>query len=123
MLNGKVVVVHLIAGLIKKIWCDSIGCNYIKMSQFFPKPYKQFGRGIRVKVDHSNYATKGYIKNISHVDTSSFALKTNLASLKIEVDKLDIDKLAPVSVDLSKLSDVVKNDIVKKTVYDNYLLK
>ena len=123
MLNGKVVVVHLIAGLIKKIWCDSIGCNYIKMSLFFPKPYKQFGRGIRVKVDHSNYATKGYIKNISHVDTSSFALKTNLASLKIEVDKLDIDKLAPVSVDLSKLSDVVKNDVVKKTVYDNYLLK
>ena len=61
----------------------------------------------------SNYATKTDIKNISHVDTSSFALKSNLASLKTEVDKLDIDKLAPVPVDLSKLSDVVKN-VVKK---------
>ena len=53
-----------------------------------------------------------------HVDTSSFALKTNLANLKTEVDKLDIDKLVPVPVDLSKLSDVVKYDVVKKTVYD-----
>ena len=66
----------------------------------------------------SNYTTKTDIKNISHVDTSSFALKTNLANLKTEVDKLDIDKLVPVPVDLSKLSDVVKNDIVKKTVYN-----
>ena len=56
-------------------------------------------------------------KNVTHVDTSSFALKTNLANLKTEVDKLDIDKLAPVPVDLSKLSDVVKNDVVKKPVY------
>ena len=62
----------------------------------------------------SNYATKTDIKNISHVDTSSCALKSNLASLKTEVDKLDIDKLVPVPVDLSKLSDVVKNDVVKK---------
>ena len=116
-------VVHLIAGLIKKIWCDSIGCNYIKMSQFFPKPYKQFSRGIRVKVDHSNNATKGDIKNISHVDTSSFALKANLASLKTEVDILDINKLVPVPVDLSKLSDVVKNDVVKKDVYDKLIAK
>ena len=58
------------------------------------------------------------IKNISHVDASSFALKSNVASLKTEIDKLDIDKLVPVSVDLSKLSNVVKNDVVKKTVYD-----
>ena len=63
------------------------------------------------------------IKNISHVDTSSFALKTNLANLKTEVDKLDIDKLVPVPVDLSKLSDVVKNDVVKKTVYDKLVAK
>ena len=83
------------------------------MSQYFPKPYEPFGGDINVKVDLSNYATKADIKNISHVDTSSFALKTNLASLKTEVDKLDIDKLAPVPVDLSKLSDVVKN-VVKK---------
>ena len=88
------------------------------MSKFFPKPYKPFGRNINVKVDLSNYATKTDIKNISHVDTSSFALKTNLANLKTEVDKLDIDKLVPVPVDLRKLSDVVKNDVVKKTAYD-----
>ena len=71
----------------------------------------------------SNYATKTDIKNISHVDTSSFALKSNLASLKTEVDKLDIDKLVPVPVDLSKLSDVVKNDVVKKTAYDKLVAK
>ena len=78
------------------------------MSQYFPKPYESFGGDINVKVDLSNYATKADIKNISHVDTSSFALKTNLANLKSEVDKLDIDKLVPVPVDLSELSDVVK---------------
>ena len=93
------------------------------MSRFFPKPYKSFGRNINVKVDLSNYATKSDIKNISHVDASSFALKTNLANLKTEVDKLDIDKLVPVPVDLSKLSDVVKNDVVKKTVYDKLVAK
>ena len=114
MSNRKVMIVHLIAGLIKKIWFDSIGCNYIKMSQFFPKLYKPFGRGIKVKLDVSNYATKTDIKNISHVDTLSFALKTNLASLKTEVDKLDIDKLVPVPVDLSKLSDALKNNVVRK---------
>ena len=84
------------------------------MSQYFPKQYEPFGGDINVKVDLSNYATKADIKNISHVDTSSFALKTNLASLKNEVDKIDIDKLAPVPGYLSKLSDVVKNDVVKK---------
>ena len=83
------------------------------MSKYYPKPYKPFGRGIKVKLDLSNYATKADIKNISHVDTSSFALKTNLTSLKTEVNILDIDKLAPAPVDLSKLSNVVKN-----TVYD-----
>ena len=62
----------------------------------------------------SNYATKTDLNNVTHVDTSSFALKTNLAGLKTEVDKLDIDKLVPVHVDLSKLSDAVKNDVVKK---------
>ena len=61
-----------------------------------------------------NYATKTDIKNISHIDTSSFALKSNLASLKTEVDKLDIDKLVPVPVDLSKLSDVVKTMLLTK---------
>ena len=94
------------------------------MSQYFPKPFNShFGDNIKVKIDLSNYATKTDIKNISHVDTSSFALKTNLANLKTEVDKLDIDKLAPVPADLSKLSDVVKNDVVKKTVHDKLVAK
>ena len=84
------------------------------MSKYFPRPFRRFGRNINVKVDLSNYATKTDIKNISHVDTSNFALKTNLASLKTEVDKLDINKLVPVPTDLSKLSNAVKNDIVKK---------
>ena len=87
-----------------------------KMSQYFPKRYESFGGDINVKVDLSNYATKADIKNISHVDTSSFALKTNLANLKTKVDKLDIDKLVPVPLDLSKLSDAVKNDVFKKDV-------
>ena len=88
------------------------------MSQYFPKLFRSFERNINVKVDLSNYATKTDLKNVTHIDTSSFALKTNLANLKTEVDKLDIDKLVPVPVDLSKLSDVVKYDVVKKTVYD-----
>ena len=71
-----------------------------------------FGGDINVKVDLSIYATKADIKNISHVDTSGFAWKTNSANLKTEFDKLDINKLMPVPVDLSKLSDVVKNDVV-----------
>ena len=79
------------------------------MSQYFPKPYEPFGGDINVKVDLSNYAAKTNIKNVSHTDTSSFALKSNLASLKTEVDKSDIDKLVPVPVDLNKLSDAVKN--------------
>ena len=94
-----------------------------KMSQYFPKPHEPFGGDINVKVDLSNYATKADIKDISHVDTSSFALKANLASLKTEVDKLDIDKLAPVPVDLSKLSDVVKNGVDKKDAYDKLVAK
>ena len=93
------------------------------MSQYFPRPFRSSGGNINVKVDLSNYATKIDLKNVTYVDTSSFALKTNLATLKAEVDKLYIDKLAPVSVDLSKLSDVVKNDVVKKDVYDKLVAK
>ena len=78
------------------------------MSQYFPKPYEPFGRDINVKVDLSNYATKTDLKKVSHVDVSSFALKLNLASLKTEVDNLDIDKLTPVPSDLARLSNVVK---------------
>ena len=84
------------------------------MHQYFPKPYEPFSGDINVKVDWSNHATKTDIKNILHIDTSSFALKSNLSRLKTEVEKLVIDKLVPVLVDLSKLSDVVKNHVAKK---------
>ena len=87
------------------------------MSQYFPKPYEPFGGDINVKLDLSNYATKADIQNISHVDTSSFAWKSNLASLKTEVDKLGIFKLVPVPVDLSKLSNVVKNVVKKNCIW------
>ena len=80
------------------------------MSEYFPNSFRSFGRNINV--DLSNYATKTDLKNLTHVDT--FALKTNLASLKTQVDKLDIDKLVAVPVDLSKMSDAVNNDAVKK---------
>ena len=93
------------------------------MRQYFPKPFKSFGGNINAKVDLSNYAAKADIKNVTHADTSNFALKTNLTSLKTEVDKLDIDKLLPVPVDLSKLSDAVKNDVVKKAVDDKLAAK
>ena len=93
------------------------------MSQYFSKPYEPFGGDINVKVNLSNYATKTDIKNDSHVDTSSFPLKSNLASLKTEVDKLDIGKLVPVPIDLSKLNNAVKNDVVEKTVYDKLVAK
>ena len=78
---------------------DLVWLYHIKMSQYFPKPFRSFGRNINVKVDLSNYVTKEDIKNISHVDTSSFALKSNLASLKTKVDKLGINKLVPVPGD------------------------
>ena len=93
------------------------------MSQYFPKPFRSFGGNINIKADLSNYATKTDLKNVTHVDTLRFALKTNLANLKTEADKLDIDKLAPVPVDLNKLSDVVKNDAGKKVVYDKLATK
>ena len=84
------------------------------MSQYFPRPFRSFGGKIKVKVDLSNYATKTDLQNVTDADTSCFALKTNLASLKTEVDKLDIEKLAPVPVDLSKLSGVVKMMLLKR---------
>ena len=93
------------------------------MSQYFPKPYEPFGEDINVKVDLSNYATKTDLKNVSHVDVSSFALKLNLANLKTELDKLDIDKLTPVPNDLAKLSNIGKNDVIKKTEYNKLVTK
>ena len=69
------------------------------MSEYFPKPYKSFREDIKIRVNHSNYVTKADIKNIAHVDTSNFVLKTNLADLKTEFDKLDINKLVPIPTD------------------------
>ena len=80
------------------------------MSQYFPS-YRSHGGDIKVELDLSNYATKTDLKN---VDVSSFASKRNLANLKTEVDEIDVDKLKTVPVDLAKLSNVVKNDVVKK---------
>ena len=93
------------------------------MSQYFAKPYEPIDGDIIVKVDLSNYATKTNLKNVSHIHVSSFAIKSNLAGLKTAVNELDIDKLAPIPVDLSKLSDVKKNDVVKKTEYNNLVTK
>ena len=83
---------------------------------YYP-PYRSSSNNIKVKLDLTNYATKDDVKNITRVDVSSYATKTNLASLKTEVDKTDTDKLKTVPVDLAKLSNVVKNDVVKKTDY------
>ena len=93
------------------------------MSQYFPKSLRNFRGNINVKVDLFSYATKTDLKNVTHVDTSSFALKINLANLKTEVDKLDTCKLKPVPVDLSKLSNVVKMEVVKKNAYDKLVAK
>ena len=84
------------------------------MSQYVPKPFQTFGGDIRVKVDLSNYATKTDLKKATVIDTSQLATKSDQVSLTAEVDKLDIDKLVPLSVDLSKLSDVVKMMLLKK---------
>ena len=93
------------------------------MIQYFPRPYEPFGRDINVKVDLSNYATKADLKNVTGLDTSKLALKSNLANLTAEVDKIDLDKSNTVPVDLSKLSNVVNNDVVKKTVHDKSVAK
>ena len=93
------------------------------MSQYFPKPYEPFGGDINLKVDLSNYVTKVDVKNARGIDTSKLTAKSDLASLKAEVYKLDIDKLISVLVDLNKLSDVEKNEVVKKTLHDKLFAK
>ena len=92
------------------------------MSQFFP-PYRSSRGIIKVELDLSSYAAKTDVKNVTHVVVSSFALKTNLGDLKTEIDKTDIAKLTPVLDDLAKLSNAVKNDVVKKTEYDKLVTK
>ena len=110
------------------------------MSQYFPKPYEPFGGDINVKIDLSNDATKADLKNVTGINTSNLAAKsdlvilktefdkldtdklknvpTNLSNLKSEVDKLDIGKLKTTAVDLSKLSNIVKNDVLNKDIYN-----
>ena len=97
--------------------------KYYKMS-YYP-PYKSLSNNIKVELDLSNYVTKDDVKNITHVDVSSYATKTNLAALKTEVDKIDVDKLKTVPDDLAKLSNVVKNEVVKKTDFsaDTYVTR
>ena len=79
---------------------------------YYP-PYKSSSNNVKVELDLTNYATKTDLKNITHVDVSNFASKTNLAALKTEVDKIDVDKLKTAPVDLAKLSNAIKNDVVK----------
>ena len=84
-------------------------------SQYYP-PYKSSSNNIKVELDLTNYATKSDLENITHTDVSSFASKTNLAALKTEVDKIDVDTLKTLPVDLAKLSNFVNNDVVKKLI-------
>ena len=81
---------------------------------YYP-PYRSSRNNIKVELDLSNYATQDDVKNITHVDVSSFASKTNLAALKTEVDKIDTDKLKTAPTDLAKLTNAIENDVVKKT--------
>ena len=83
------------------------------MSTYYPS-YKSSSSNVKLELDLSNYATKTDLKNITHIDVSSFASKTNLAALKTEVDKVDVDKLKTAPVDLAKLTNTVENDLVKK---------
>ena len=91
---------------------------------YYP-PYKSSSKNVKVELDLTNHATKADLQNITHTDVSSFASKTNLSELKTEVDKIDIDKLKTVPDDLAKLSNVVKNEVVKKTDFsaDNYVTR
>ena len=84
---------------------------------YYP-PYRSSHNNIKVELDLPNYATKDDVKNITHVDVSSFASKTNLAALKTEVDKIDTDKLKTAPTDLAKLTNAIENDVVKKTDYN-----
>ena len=101
MPDGKPIIIHLITGFMKK--------TLHKRGQYFPKSYEPFGGDIYVKVDLSNYTTKTDLKNATVTDTSDLASKSNLAKLKADVDKIYVDKLTTLPIDLSKLSDVVNN--------------
>ena len=88
------------------------------MSTYYP-PYKSSSQNIKVELDSSNYSTKKDINDITHIDVSGFASKTNLAALKTDIDKIDTDKLKATPANLAKLSNVVKDDVVKKIDYSS----
>ena len=92
------------------------------MSEYFPKP-RPLGRNVKLELDLSNYTTKTDLKKATSVDTSEFAKKTDLASLKSDVDELDVDQIKAVPLELSKPSSAVDNDIVKKTEYNKLVAK
>ena len=104
--NGKAMMIHLIVGLIKK--------TLHKMTQYFPKPYKPFKGDISVKVDLSSFATKADLKEQQELIHLKLAAKSDLANLKADIDQIDVDQLKIVPVDLSKINNVVNNDVVKK---------
>ena len=108
-------IIHLLVGFIKK--------RLYKLSQYFRKPYKSFGGDINVKVDLSIYATKPYLENATEANTSKLTTKTDLASLKVKFDKIDVDKLKIAPIDLSKISNVANNNVVRKTVCDKVVAK
>ena len=115
MSNGKVMIIHLINRLMKKILLYKLS--------YFPAPYTRSKSKIKVELDLPNHTKKSDLKNATDVDVSEFAKKTDLASLKPKIDKLDIDELEIFPVDISKLSNVVKNEVVKKTLYDELVKK
>ena len=92
------------------------------MSAYYP-PYRRSSNNIKVEIDLANYATKTDLNNIMHVDVSSFASKTNLATLKTEVDKIDADKLKKTPVAFAKLTNAVEHDVIKKTDYNTKVTK
>ena len=96
---------------------------HIKISEYFPKSYVRFDRNISARLDLSNYTTKVDLTGTTGVDTSNLAAKSDLNSLKVRVDKIDVGKLNTAPADLGKLSNVVNNDVVKKTVYDKLITK
>ena len=115
MSDGKAMIINLIAGLIKN--------TSYKNGQYFPKPYRSFKGNVKVELDLSSYAAKAELKNATGVHASELAAKSGLASSKIDkIDKIDIDWLKTVPVDLSKLSNVVSNGIVKKKNVYNKLI-
>ena len=83
---------------------------------YYP-PYKSSSNNVKVELDLTNYAAKNDLKNITHVDVNSFASKTNLAALKSEVDKIDVDKLKTAPVDLAKLANAIETDLVLKKLF------